>query len=48
MDELKRLKDWLYRQRVKVRQERDRADRRLTKEEAEAQKKTEQPILFEF
>jgi len=29
MGELKRLKDWLYRQRVKVRQERDRADKRL-------------------
>ena len=48
MNELKRLKDWLYRQRVKARQERDRDDRRLEREEAEAQRKTEQPELFEF
>jgi len=48
MGELKRLKDWLYRQRVKVRQERDRADRRLEREEAETQRKAEQPALFEF
>ncbi len=48
MGELKRLKDWLYRQRVKVRQERDRADKRLEREETEAQRKTEQPELFEF
>ncbi len=43
MEELKRLKDWLYRQRVKVREERERADRRLEREEAEAQRKAEQP-----
>jgi hypothetical protein len=33
MGELERLKDWLYRQRVKVRQERERGDRRLEWEE---------------
>jgi len=48
MGELKRLKDWLYRQRVKVRQERDRTDRKLEREETEAQRKAEQPELFEF
>jgi hypothetical protein len=48
MGELERLKDWLYCQRVKVRQERDRANRRFEREEAEAQRKAEQPVLFEF
>ena len=48
MGELKRLKDWIYRQRVKVRQERGRADRRLEREEAEAQHKAEQPGLFDL
>jgi hypothetical protein len=48
MIELKRLKDWLYRQRVKVRQERERGDRRLEREETEAQRKAEQPELFVF
>jgi len=48
MGELKRLKDWLYRQRVKVRQERERADRRLEREETQTQRKAEQPELFEF
>ena len=48
MGELKRLKDWLYCQRVKVRQERDRADRRVAGEEAETQRKAEQPALFKF
>ena len=48
MGELKRLKDWLYSQRVKARQERDRADRRLEREKAEGQHKAEQPALFRF
>lgn len=48
MGELKRLKDWIFRQRVKARQERERADRKLEREEAEAQSKAEQPELFEF
>ena len=48
MGELKRLKDWIFHQRVKVRQERERADRRLEREEAETQRKAEQPELFEF
>ena len=48
MGELNRLKAWIYRQRVKVRQERERGDRRLEREEIEAQRKAEQPELFEF
>ena len=48
MAELRRLKDWIYRQRIRVRLERDRAERRQKKEEAETAKKAEQPALFEF
>ena len=48
MGELKGLKAWLYRQHVKVKQERDRMDRKLEREETEAQRKVEQPELFEF
>ena len=48
MRDLNRLKEWIYRQRIKVRLERDRAERRLKREE-EAQRKRElQPALFEF
>jgi hypothetical protein len=45
---LNRLKSWLYHQRVKARQEKDRAGRRQEKEEAKAQREAEQPVLFEF
>lgn len=48
MGELNRLKDWLYRQRAKIRIERDRAHRRIEREEAEAHRKAEQPGLFDF
>jgi hypothetical protein len=48
MRELRRLKDWLYRQRTKIRQERDRAERRQKKEEEAARNKAEQPALFDF
>jgi hypothetical protein len=48
MGELKRLKSWLYHQRVKARQEKDRAERRQEKEETKAQREEEQPALFEF
>ena len=48
MGELKRIKDWIYHQRVKARQERDRCDRRLEREEAETKRKAEQPGLFDF
>jgi len=48
MGELTRLKSWLYHQRVKARTEKDRAQRKLNREEAEIVKKTERPVLFEF
>ena len=44
--DLNRLKGWIYRQRVKVRQERDRTDRRERKVAAVAERKIEQPALF--
>jgi len=47
-DDLNRLKSWIYRQRVKVRQERDRADRREHREAAVAEKKALQPALFDL
>ena len=46
--DLKRLKDWIYRIRAKVRLERDRAEGRQKKEEESAKKVVEQPALFEF
>ena len=45
---LYRLKEWLYNQRVKVRQERERAERRQRKEEEVVRSKAEQPVLFQF
>jgi len=51
MGELRRLKDWLYRQRVKVRQERERGERREQKEaeaRQEAEQKDMQPALFDL
>jgi len=48
MGELNRLKSWLYHQRVKARQGKDRAERRQEKEEAKAQREEEQPALLEF
>jgi len=45
---LNRLKSWLYHQRVKARQGKQRAGLRQEKEEAKAQRKVEQPALFEF
>jgi len=48
MRDLNRLKGWIYRQRIKVRLERDRAERRQRKEEAAAEKKVLQPALFDF
>jgi hypothetical protein len=46
--ELNRLKAWLYQRRINTRIERDKSERRQEKEEAQAQKKMEQPALFEF
>ena len=48
MRDLRRLKDWLYERRTKIRQERDRAERRQRKEEEATSKKAEQPALFDF
>jgi hypothetical protein len=51
MGELRRLKDWLYRQRVKIRQERERGERgeqREAKARQEAKQKDMQPALFEL
>ncbi len=48
MAERRRFKRWLYQARVKARQEKERAERREDKEAAAAEKKAEQPALFEF
>jgi len=48
MRDLNRLKEWLYRQRIKTRLGRDRAERREKREEAEAKRGLEQPALFGF
>ena len=48
MSKLKHLKDWIYQQRIKVRLERDRAERRQKKEEEAAERKAAQPTLFDF
>lgn len=47
MADLNRLKEWIYRQRTRARQEGARAERRRAKEE-EAKRKAEQPALFQF
>jgi len=46
--DLQRLKDWLYWKRTQIRLEHDRAERRQKREEEAAQRKAEQPALFEF
>jgi len=48
MGELRRLKEWLYKNRTQVREDRERAERRQKKEEEAAKRKSEQPALFEF
>ena len=48
MADLNRLKAWIYHTRSRIRQERDRAERREKKEEAVAQSKAERPMLFDF
>ncbi|MCJ7743520.1 MAG: hypothetical protein MUO99_03055 [Dehalococcoidales bacterium] len=48
MRDLNRLKDWIYRARVKHRQERDRAESREKREEEAAMGKAEQRTLFDF
>ena len=48
LGELNRLKSWLYHQRVKARQEKDRGERRREREKAKAQREEDQPALFKF
>jgi len=48
MQELNRLKEWLYRQRTRARQESEKEERRLRKEEIVANIKEAQPALFDF
>ena len=48
MDDLNRLKEWLYRRRTTARQEAERNERRQQKEEEATKRKAEQPALFEF
>ena len=48
MGELNRLKAWLYRQRIKVRIEKDKAERRQRKEDEVNRRQAEQPVLFTF
>jgi hypothetical protein len=46
--DLNRLKEWLYCQRARARQDRERAERRQKKEEIVARMKAAQPALFDF
>jgi hypothetical protein len=46
--ELNRLKEWLYRQRTRIRLDRDRAERRQKREEEATRREAEQPALFQF
>ena len=48
MQDLNRLKAWIYKKRVEVRLERERAERRQKKEEEAARRKALQPALFDF
>jgi len=48
MRDLNRLKAWLYRKRIQVREERDRAERRQKREEEVTAREAAQPALFEF
>lgn len=48
MQELNRLKEWLYRQRTRARQDRERVERRRKKEEIATRMKAAQPALFDF
>ena len=48
MRDLHRLKEWLYRQRTRARQDRERVERRRKKEEIVTRMKAAQPALFDF
>lgn len=46
--DLNRLKEWIYHQRTRARQDKERIERRQEKEEEVARRKAEQPALFEL
>jgi hypothetical protein len=46
MRDLARLKAWIYRTRIRVRLDRDRAERRQAREQEEAERQKLQPALF--
>ena len=48
MQELNRLKAWIYQQRIKVRLGRERVERRQKREEEAEERKAAQPALFDF
>ncbi len=48
VNDLNRLKEWLYRKRTDARLDKERAERRQKREEEAARRKREQPALFEF
>ena len=48
MDELNRLKSWIYQRRIKIRLDRERAERREARDEELAKRKEAQPALFTF
>ena len=48
MDDLNRLKAWIYKKRIDARLDRDRTARRQKKEEEAARRKEAQPALFDF
>jgi hypothetical protein len=46
MNDLRRLKTWIYETRIRARQDRDRGERREKREEDAARKEMEHPALF--
>ena len=48
MRDLNRLKEWLLRKRTQARIDKERAEKRERKEEETANRKAEQPALFQF
>jgi len=48
MSDLNRLKEWLYKKRTQIREDRERAERQQKKQEEAERRKAEQPALFTF
>jgi len=48
MADLNRLKEWLYRKRIAIRLDRDRAERRQKRQEEAAAREAAQSALFDF